>query len=71
MNNTSSTITAETGLTTDEITRASRHLSVTRGFLLESVSGPPFGGRTKRWLGALARARYRGRSAEQDIIRIA
>jgi len=39
VNNTSSTITAETGLTTDEITRASRHLSVTRGFLLESVSG--------------------------------
>jgi hypothetical protein len=39
MNNTSSTITAETGLSADEITRASRHLSVTRGFLLESVSG--------------------------------
>jgi hypothetical protein len=39
INNTSSTITAETGLTTVEITRASRHFSVTRGFLLESVSG--------------------------------
>jgi hypothetical protein len=37
--NTSSTITADTGLTTDEITRASRHLSVTRGYLIESVSG--------------------------------
>jgi hypothetical protein len=39
VNNTSSTILSETGLTTEEITRASRHLSVTRGFLLESVSG--------------------------------
>ena len=39
MNNTSSTIIADTGLTTEEITTASRHLSVTRGFLLESVSG--------------------------------
>ena len=39
MNNTSSTITTETGLTTEQITRASRHLSVTRGFLIESVSG--------------------------------
>jgi hypothetical protein len=39
VNNTSSTIIADTGPTTDEITRASRHLSVTRGFLLESVSG--------------------------------
>lgn len=37
MNNTSSTIVADTGLTTEEITWASRHLSVTRGFLLESV----------------------------------
>jgi DinB superfamily len=37
--NTSSTIMANTGLTTDEITTASRHLSVTRGFLLESVGG--------------------------------
>ncbi len=39
MNNTSSTIVADTGLTTEEITTASRHLSVTRGFLLESVGG--------------------------------
>ena len=39
MNNTSSTIIADTGLTTEEITTASRHLSVTRGFLLESVGG--------------------------------
>ncbi len=39
MNNTASTIISDTGLTTEEITRASRHLSVTRGFLLESVSG--------------------------------
>ncbi len=38
MNNTSSAIVSDTGLTTTEITRASRHLSVTRGFLLESVS---------------------------------
>jgi hypothetical protein len=37
--NTSSTIISDTGLTTDEITTASRHLSVTRGFLLESVCG--------------------------------
>ena len=37
MNNTSSTIIADTGLTTEEITTASRRLSVTRGFLLESV----------------------------------
>jgi DinB superfamily len=37
VNNTSSTIVADTGLTTEEITTASRHLSVTRGFLLESV----------------------------------
>jgi hypothetical protein len=37
VNNTSSTIISDTGLTTEEITRASRHLSVTRGFLLESV----------------------------------
>jgi uncharacterized damage-inducible protein DinB len=37
--NTSSTIMANTGLTTEEITTASRHLSVTRGFLLESVGG--------------------------------
>jgi hypothetical protein len=39
VNNTSSTITAETGLTPEEITTASRHLSVTRGFMLESVGG--------------------------------
>ena len=39
MNNTSSTIVADTGLTPEEITTASRHLSVTRGFMLESVSG--------------------------------
>ena len=39
MHSTLSTITADTGLTPDEITRASRHLSVTRGFLLESISG--------------------------------
>jgi len=39
MNNTSTIIMSDTGLTTEEITRASRHLSVTRGFLLESVSG--------------------------------
>lgn len=39
MNNTSSTIVADTGLTTGEITTASRHLSVTRGFLLESAAG--------------------------------
>lgn len=39
MNNTSSAIIADTGLTTEEITTASRHLSVTRGFLLESVGG--------------------------------
>lgn len=39
MNNTSSTIISDTGLTTEEITTASRHLSVTRGFLLESVAG--------------------------------
>ena len=39
MNNVSSTIIADTGLTTEEITTASRHLSVTRGFLLESVGG--------------------------------
>src|SRR6202795_2375776 len=39
VNNTSSTIISDTGLTTQEITTASRHLSVTRGFLLESVGG--------------------------------
>jgi hypothetical protein len=39
VNNTSSTIVADTGLTTEEITTASRHFSVTRGFLLESVGG--------------------------------
>jgi hypothetical protein len=39
VNNTSSSIMADTGLTTEEITTASRHLSVTRGFLLESVGG--------------------------------
>jgi uncharacterized damage-inducible protein DinB len=39
VNNTSSTVISETGLTTEEITTASRHLSVTRGCLIESVSG--------------------------------
>lgn len=39
MNNTSSTVISETGLTAEQITRASRHLSVTRGYLIESVSG--------------------------------
>jgi DinB superfamily len=39
VHNTSSTIISDTGLTTEEITTASRHLSVTRGFLLESVAG--------------------------------
>jgi hypothetical protein len=39
VNNTSFTIISDTGLTTEEITTASRHLSVTRGFLLESVGG--------------------------------
>jgi hypothetical protein len=39
VNNTSSAIIADTGLTPEEITTASRHLSVTRGFMLESVSG--------------------------------
>ncbi|MEA2542820.1 MAG: hypothetical protein QOH35_4186 [Acidobacteriaceae bacterium] len=39
MNNTSSAIISDTGLTTEEITMASRHLSVTRGFLVESVGG--------------------------------
>jgi hypothetical protein len=39
VHNTASTIIADTGLTTEEITTASRHLSVTRGFLLESVGG--------------------------------
>ncbi|MDT7816817.1 MAG: hypothetical protein QOJ51_16 [Acidobacteriaceae bacterium] len=39
MNNTSSMIISDTGLTTEEITTASRHLSVTRGFLVESVGG--------------------------------
>jgi hypothetical protein len=39
VHSTLSTIIADTGLTTNEITTASRHLSVTRGFLLESVSG--------------------------------
>lgn len=38
MRNTSSSIVSDTGLSTEEITRASRHLSVTRGFLLESVT---------------------------------
>jgi hypothetical protein len=38
VNNISSTVISETGLTTEQITRASRHLSVTRGFLIESVS---------------------------------
>lgn len=39
MNNTSSTLISNTGLTTEEITRAARHLSVTRGYLVETVSG--------------------------------
>jgi DinB superfamily len=39
VNNTSSMIISDTGLTTEEITMASRHLSVTRGFLVESVGG--------------------------------
>lgn len=39
MNNTSSTVISETGLTAEQITTASRHLSVTRGYLIESVSG--------------------------------
>ena len=39
MNNTSSTIVSDTELTTEEITKASRHLSITRGSLVESVSG--------------------------------
>jgi hypothetical protein len=39
VNNTASTIISDTGLTAEEITRASRHFAVTRGFLLESVSG--------------------------------
>ncbi len=39
MNNIGSTIIADTGLTTEQITTASRHLSVTRAFLIESVSG--------------------------------
>ena len=30
---------ADSELTTEEITTASRHLAVTRGFLIESVSG--------------------------------
>jgi hypothetical protein len=39
MNDISSTVISETGLTAEQITKASRHLSVTRGFLVESVSG--------------------------------
>jgi DinB superfamily len=39
MNNISSTVLSETGLMTEQITKASRHLAVTRGFLVESVSG--------------------------------
>jgi hypothetical protein len=39
VNHTYSTVLSETGLTTEQITKASRHLSVTRGFLIESVSG--------------------------------
>jgi hypothetical protein len=39
VNNTASTIISDTGLTAEEITTASRHFAVTRGFLLESVSG--------------------------------
>jgi DinB superfamily len=39
VNNTSSTLISDTGLTTEEITRAARHLSVTRGYLVETVSG--------------------------------
>src|SRR5271165_7082550 len=38
MTNTSSTL-SENSLTTEEIIRASRHLSIARGYLLESVSG--------------------------------
>jgi hypothetical protein len=33
------TLISDTGLTTEEITRAARHLSVTRACLLESISG--------------------------------
>jgi hypothetical protein len=39
VNNISSSVISETGLTTEQITKASRHLAVTRGFLVESVSG--------------------------------
>jgi DinB superfamily len=39
VNHTYSTVLSETGLTAEQITKASRHLSVTRGFLIESVSG--------------------------------
>ena len=38
MTNTSSTL-SENSLTTEEIITASRHLSVARGYLFESVSG--------------------------------
>jgi hypothetical protein len=38
MTNTSSTL-SESSLTTEEIIKASRHLSIARGYLLESVSG--------------------------------
>jgi DinB superfamily len=38
MTNTSSTL-SENSLTTEEIIRAARHLSIARGYLLESVSG--------------------------------
>lgn len=39
MNDTLSTLIADTGLTTEEITRAARHLSITRGYLFETVCG--------------------------------
>lgn len=39
MNDTASTLSSDTGLTTEEIVRAARHLSVTRGYLVETVSG--------------------------------
>jgi hypothetical protein len=39
VNTTLSTAFAGTGLTTEEITRAARHLSVTRGYLIENVCG--------------------------------
>lgn len=39
MNSTLSARLAETGLTTEEITRLARHLAVTRGYLFETVCG--------------------------------